>query len=152
STEDLFCGGAGFLTALSPDGNQILWSTFLGQYSLDTDGDLGNGFQGAYAVSRDTAGNLYVAGSDLALNGLALSPSITQAGVFGGTGEATVLKIAPGGTPVTVSGNAVVNAASYAPGLPFAGGLASLFLSGLNGTAGLTLKVGGESADILAIA
>jgi uncharacterized protein (TIGR03437 family) len=72
--------------------------------------------------------------------------------VFGGTGEATVLKIAPGGTLPTVFGNSLVNAASYAPGLPFAGGLASLFLSGLNETAGVTLRVGGESADILGIA
>ena len=152
SPEDFLCSGAGFLTALSPRGSQILWSTFLGQYSLNTDASLGSGFQGAYAVSRDNSGNLYVAGSDLALNGYALSPAVAQAGPFTGTGEATVLKIAPGGTALTVPPNALVNAASYAPGLPFAGGLASLFLSGLNGTGGVTLKVGGETASILAIA
>ena len=149
---DFFCGGAAFVTALNPNGSQVLWSTYLGQYSLNMEVHLGNGFQGAYATSRDTAGNVYVAGSDLALNGFALSPSAAAAGPFTGTGEATVLKIAPNGTPPAIPTNALVNAASYAPGLPFAGGLASLFLSSPNGTADLTLKVGGETADILAVA
>jgi hypothetical protein len=27
-----FCGGAGFLTVLNPEGNATLWSTFLGEY------------------------------------------------------------------------------------------------------------------------
>jgi len=60
-----------------------------------------------------------------------------------------------------------VNSASYAPGLPFAGGLATVFLKGLTGIngiiaadnyplptqlAGVSVKVNGELAPLLAVA
>ncbi len=77
------------------------------------------------------------------------------------------VKIAPGVSPLDVPASSIVNAASYAPGLPLPGGLlASLFLRGLNlsstmiGTgsplptelAGVSIMVGGAPAPILAIA
>ncbi|HXJ44776.1 MAG TPA: hypothetical protein VNH18_36150, partial [Bryobacteraceae bacterium] len=85
----------------------------------------------------------------------------------GTNGEATVVKIEPGGQPLTIASNSVVNAASYAPGLPFSGGLASVFLDGLTGIhgittaagyplptqlAGVSVKVNGELAPMLAVA
>jgi|SRR5579871_1323147 len=157
-----FCGGAGFLTVLNPLGSAIEWSTFLGQYSAGSYGTLGQGFTGGSGVAVDAAHNVYVAGSDLALGGTALNPPGTDVG-----GEATVLKIAPGGQLVTFAPNGVVNAASYAPGLPFAGGVASIFLRGLTGIngivaadgyplpfglAGVSVKVNGELAPLLAVA
>ncbi len=62
--------------------------------------------------------------------------------------------------------NSLVNSASYAPGLPAGGGLATLFVEGLTGVngieegtdyrfrllAGVSVKVGGELAPLLAIA
>jgi uncharacterized protein (TIGR03437 family) len=156
-----FCGGAGFVTALNPEG-AILWSTFLGQYSGYVYADLGQGFVGGCGVALDAANNVYVAGSDLALRGTPLNPPASIA-----NGEATVLKIAPGGHPVTFAPHAVVNSASYAPGLPYAGGLASVFLTGLTGVdriiaasgyplptqlAGVSVKVNGELAPLLAVA
>jgi len=161
-----FCGGTGFMTVLNPRGNAIVWSTFLGQYPLYVFGDLGYGFVGGCGVAVDAANNVYVAGSDLALTGTALNPPVSGTG-GPANGEATVLKIAPGGQPVMFAANAVVNSASYAPGLPFAGGLATVFLSGLTGIngiiaadryplptqlAGVSVKVNGELAPLLAVA
>jgi uncharacterized protein (TIGR03437 family) len=75
------------------------------------------------------------------------------------------VKIAPTGQPLTIT--ALTNAASFAPGLPAAGGLASLFLSGLTGPpailtgtgsplpaalGGFTIKISGESAALLSVA
>jgi uncharacterized protein (TIGR03437 family) len=143
-----------------------VWSTFLGQYSSCVYADLGQGFVGGWGVAVDAANNVYVAGSDLAVTGTALNPPVPGPG-GPASGEATVLKIAPGGQPVTFAANAVVNSASYAPGLPFAGGLATVFLTGLTGIngivaadryplptqlAGVSVKVNGELAPLLAVA
>jgi uncharacterized protein (TIGR03437 family) len=164
--QDSFCGGAGFLTVLNPEGNAIVWSTFLGQYSTPIYADLGSGFVGGFGVAVDAANNVYVAGSDLAVTGTPLN-SLSDSILGLTTGEATALKIAPGGQPLMLSPNSLVNAASYAPGLPFAGGLASVFVSGLTGIngitaasgyplqtklAGVSVKVNGELAPILAVA
>jgi uncharacterized protein (TIGR03437 family) len=159
---DSFCGGAGFLTALNPNGT-ILWSTYLGQYSGNIYSDLGQGFVGGVAVAVDAADNVYAAGSDLAITGIPLNPPASPPL----NGEATVVKIAPEGHPLTFAANPIVNSASYAPGLPSAGGLATVFLTGLtrvNGIvaasgyplptelAGVSVKVNGELAPLLAVA
>lgn len=161
-----FCGGAGFLTVLNPAGNAVLWSTLLGRYSNAIFNALGYGFTGAFGVAVDAASNVYVAGSDLAIAGKALNAPAAFAVPSGG-GEATVLKISPGGQHITLAPNAIVNAASYAPGLPFAGALASVFVNGLTGIdgtfeatgnplpaelQGVSVKVDGEPAPILAVA
>ncbi|MGB9458235.1 MAG: SBBP repeat-containing protein [Bryobacteraceae bacterium] len=152
-----FCGGAGFLTALNPAGDGILWSTFLGQQPVALVNN--SGLNGAYGVTVDSAGALYVVGDDLALAATQLNPPVN--------GAAAILKIAPGGQPLSLAANSLVNAASYVPGLPFAGGLATLFVDGLKGVdgivtatgsplpttlAGVSVKVGGELAPILAVA
>lgn len=152
-----FCGSAGFLTVLNPTGDGILWSTFLGQQPVALIDN--SGLNGAYGVTLDSAGALYVVGDDLALAGTALNPPVN--------GHAAVLKIAPGGQPLSLAANSLVNAASYVPGLPFAGGLATVFVDGLKGVdgivtatgsplsttlAGVSVKVGGELAPILAVA
>ena len=152
-----FCGVSGFLTALNPAGNAILWSTFLGQSPNALIGS--PGFNGAYGVTLDSSGAVYVVGDDLALAGTPLNAPPN--------GNAAILKIAPGGQPLSLAPNSLVNAASYAPGLPSAGGLATLFVEGLTGVngivtatgsplpttlAGVSIKVGGELAPILAVA
>ncbi len=161
-----FCGGAGFLTVLNPQGSAIVSSTFLGEYSTPIYADLGQGFVGGSGVTVDAANNVYVAGSDLAITGTPLN-ALSGAPLGLTTGEATVLKIAPGGQPLTFATNAIVNAASDAPGLPFSGGLASVFVNGLTGIpeitaaseyplptklAGVSVKVNGELAPILLVA
>jgi uncharacterized protein (TIGR03437 family) len=152
------CGGAGFLTALNPAGNGILWSTFLGQYPV-LPLFPNPAFHGAYGVALDSAGAVYVVGDDLALDGTSLNPPVDA--------DAALLKIAPGGQPLSLSANSLVNAASYAVGLPFPGGLATLFVDGLTGVtgtmaatgsplptnlAGVSVKVTGVLAPILAVA
>jgi uncharacterized protein (TIGR03437 family) len=132
------CASGGFLSVLNPSGTALVWSTYLGSGSVD-------------ALALDPAGNVYATGVQIEVNG----PSM--GGAIG------VLKIAPGVSPLDVPANSFMNAASYAPGLPLKGGLASLFLSGLNimGTilgsgsplptdlAGVSILVGGARAPIL---
>ncbi len=154
-SQSLVCGAAGFLTAISPSGGSIVWSTFLGQ---DLNLPAGLGFNGACGVTLDSSGAIYVAGDGLAIDGTVLGPS---------GGDASLLKIVPGGPPLILAANSLVNSASYAPGLPAGGGLATLFVEGLTGVngieegsglplqtslAGVSVKVGGELAPLLAIA
>jgi uncharacterized protein (TIGR03437 family) len=135
------CASGGFLSVLNPSGTALAWSTYLGAGSVN-------------AVALDSTGNVSATGLNIAVNGPAMSGSVG------------VLKIAPGASPLDVPANAIVNAASYAPGLPLPGGLASVFLRGLNisstmlGTgsplptklAGLSIRVDGVPAPILAVA
>jgi uncharacterized protein (TIGR03437 family) len=134
------CGQGGFLSVLNPSGTALVWSTYLGSGSVN-------------AVALDSRGNVYATGVNIAVN----DPT---------AGPVGVLKIAPGASTLDVPSNAIVNAASYALGLPLQGGLASVFLSGLNlsGTmiasgsplpielAGVSILVGGVPAPILAVA
>jgi len=150
---------AGFVSELSTQGRELAWSTFLGENSGVCDSN-GNGpFNGPVGITLDSSQNIYVSG-----NGLAPLP-----GTRGSNYEftATVVKIAQQGRPLYLAANSVTNAASFAPGLPYSGGLASLFVSGLtgvNGTvtapgyplpselAGVTVKLNGKRAPILAVA
>jgi uncharacterized protein (TIGR03437 family) len=132
------CAIGGFLSMLNTSGTGLVWSTYLGSGSVD-------------AVALDSAGNVYATGVNIAV-------SDPTAGTVG------VVKLALGVSPLDVPANAIVNAASYAPGLPLPGGLASVFLRDLNsvgviGTgsplptelAGVSILVGGAPAPILAI-
>ena len=148
---------AGFVSVLNPAGNQLVWSTFLGE----TSDFAGCGLNGPYGIVVDSAQSVYLAGDDLALAG---APVIVHGK---STATAAAAKIGPQGRPLSLTANSLTNAASLAPGVPYSGGLASLLVSGLtgvNGTiaahgyplatelAGVTVKVGGEPAPILAVA
>ncbi len=135
------CASGGFLSVLNPSGTALVWSTYLGSGSVD-------------AVALDSGGNVYATGVQIQVNAPAMP------------GTVGALKIAPGASPLDVPASSIVNAASFAPGLPLPGGLASVFLRGLNlsGTvigsgsplpielAGVSILVGGVPAPILAIA
>ena len=142
---------------LNPAGNQLVWSTFLGE----TSDSATCGLNGTYGIAVDSSQSVYVAGDDLALAGAAVIVHGKSAAT------ASVAKIGPQGRPSNLTANSLTSAASLAPGVPYSGGLASLFVSGLtgvNGTvaahgyplptelAGVTVKVGGEPAPILAVA
>ncbi|MDR3700957.1 MAG: SBBP repeat-containing protein [Candidatus Sulfopaludibacter sp.] len=135
------CGGGGFLAVLDAAGRSLVWSTYLGAGSMN-------------ALAIDGAGNVYATGEAIAVN----APSTS--------GSVGVLKLASGNSGLDVPANPIVNAASFLPGLPLPGGLASLFVRGLNLTgtvigsgsrlptelAGVSILVGGVAAPILAVA
>lgn len=126
--------GGGFVSAIKPDGSGLIWSTHLGYGRVD-------------AITLDAAGNVFAVGPDL-------NPSATfaNAPIGGPSSRIDVVKLAPTGDPIPI--DAVVNAASYQPGLPKAGGLASLFARGLPATedgTGLSILVNGVPAPILSV-
>jgi len=160
---DNYCGGAGFLTVLNPQASALVWSTYLGEYPSGVP-VAGEKFNGAEAVAVDTHGNVYAAGDDLALNPPNVNPPSTVTPI-GASVDASVVKITPTGQPLAIT--ALTNAASFAPGLPAPGGLATLFLSELTGPpsiltgtgsplpttlGGFTIKISGELAPLLAVA
>ena len=134
----LNCASAGFLSVLNPTATILLWSTYLGSGSVN-------------AVAVDGSSNVYATGDAINVNQ---------------NGAAGVLKVAPGTSILDVPANAIVNGASFAPGLPLPGGLASVFLRGVNvssiltGTGsplstslgGVSILVDGVPAPILALA
>lgn len=141
---ETYCFSAGFLSVLNANGTALLWSTYL---------------SGAvWAVTLDVAGNVYATGVNLDITTPAIAPSKTA--------SVGVLKIAPQGAGLQFSANSIANAASFHPGLPSPGGLASLFVQGLNLTgtmiasgnplptelAGVSILVQGVPAPILAVA
>jgi uncharacterized protein (TIGR03437 family) len=140
-----YCGYAGFLSVLNPSGSGLLWSTYLGSGAV-------------WAVTLDVSGNVYATGVDLDITTPPIAPSTTA--------SIGVLKIAPQGAGLQFSANSIANAASFHPGLPSPGGLASLFVTGLDVTgvqtasgyplptemAGVTILVQGVPAPILAVA
>jgi uncharacterized protein (TIGR03437 family) len=141
-----YCASAGFLSALNPSGSGLLWSTYLGSGAV-------------WAVTLDASGNVYATGVNLYIaTPQPIAPSTTA--------SVGVLKIAPQGAGLQFFANSIVNAASYHPGLPSPGGLASLFVTGLNVTgtqiasgnplpnelAGVQILVQGVLAPILAVA
>ena len=134
------CASAGFLSVLTPDGSNFVWSTFLGSGT-------------AQAVAVDSAGSGFVTGESI-------TPGASRVGTVG------VVKLEPAGTPLTFyEQRAITNGASFAPGLPLPGGLASIFLQGSSVTgmetatgyplpkelAGVSILVDGVPAPILAV-
>ena len=140
-----YCASAGTLTVLNPQGSAIVWSTFLGSGAV-------------MDVALDSAGNVYATGADIVLKGTTLGSSATN--------SVGIVKFAPQGTPVQFSWNGLTNAASFNPGLPGPGGLASVFVHGVavSGTvaatgfplpitlAGVSILVDGTPAPILVVA
>ena len=138
---EIACGNAGFLALLDPAGASLLWSTYLGAGSVN-------------ALALDPAGNVYATGEAANVNLPSNGKSVS------------VLKLGPGNPALDVPSNSIVNAASFAPGLPLAGGLASVFVRGLNLSGveigsgsplpttlgGVSIFVEGVPAPILAVA
>ena len=158
-TSEYYCPSAGFLSVLNPAGAELVWSTFLGTANAYTGaGNVSPASGPAYAVALDSAGNVYVTGQRIGIGEriVASSPSDSVG----------VVKIAQQGNPLQFLANGLTNGASFLPGLPAPGGLASLFLHGLNvsGTAigtgdplpteleGVSILVGGFPAPVLAVA
>lgn len=140
-----YCASAGTLTVLNAQGSAIVWSTFLGSGTV-------------MDVALDSAGNVYAAGADILLKGATLGSSATN--------SVGVVKFAPQGTPVQFSWNGLTNGASFTPGLPGPGGLASVFVHGVavsgavaatgfplpTTLAGVSILVDGTPAPILVVA
>jgi uncharacterized protein (TIGR03437 family) len=140
-TGGLFSQVGGFLGALKPDGSALSWFTFLGPGTPD-------------ALALDAAGDAIVAGNGIN-PGKAIAPSMS--------GPISVLKVSPAGDPASIDG--VADSAAFGPGLPRPGGLASVFVHGLNvpgqvvapgppfatQLAGVQILAGGVPAPILAI-
>jgi uncharacterized protein (TIGR03437 family) len=156
-----YCPSAGFLSVLNPAGSALVWSTFLGSATADASIGLagfppGNG--AASAVALDSAGNVYVTGQGIGIDERILASSPSD--------NVGVVKIAQAGNPLQFPWDGLTNGASFLPGLPAPGGLASLFLYGLNisgtvvGTGnplpaeleGVSIFVDGFPAPLLAVA
>ena len=143
-----YCGGGGTVAVLNASGSDLVWSTYVG-----------SGY--VYAVALDSAANVYVTGSDTLL--------FVNARNYSGSGGKSVgvIKIAPGQpSGLQFSPSGLTNAASFRSGLPGPGGLASVFVHGLNISgiipatsiplptelAGVSIVVDGTPAPILAVA
>jgi uncharacterized protein (TIGR03437 family) len=136
---------AGFVSVLGPDGSTLRWSTYVGSGSVN-------------ALTLDAGGNVYAAGFGI---------NLSRARITGSPGGSIgIAKIAQEGQPLQFRADSIADAASFHPGLPRPGGLASLFVRGLSaaGTitpqgyplpkelAGVSILVNGIPAPILAIA
>jgi uncharacterized protein (TIGR03437 family) len=159
-----YCSWAGFLGVLNPAGGALVWSTFLGTGSGYTGIAIGEASLMAQprgpatAVTLDSAANVYVTGQRIGVGERIVVSSPTD--IIG------VVKIAPKGNPLQFPADGLTNGASFLPGLPAPGGLASLFLYGLSvsgtviGTGdplpteleGVSIFVGGFPAPMLAVA
>jgi uncharacterized protein (TIGR03437 family) len=84
-----------FLTEFDALGQQLVWSSYLGDAGLRT---------AVTSLGLDAAGNIYATGTGL--RGLALFPGVE--------GPTTAIKIVPVGPPPLLVGDGVVNAATYA--------------------------------------
>ena len=141
---------------LNPAGAALVWSTFLG--SAGVYGSLSQYRGPAYGVVLDSAGYVYATGQRIAIDERILAASPGD--------SVSVVKIAQQGNPLQFPADGLTNGASFLAGLPAPGGLASLFLHGLNvsgtviGTGdplpteleGVSILVGGFPAPILAVA
>jgi uncharacterized protein (TIGR03437 family) len=142
---------------LDPTGASLLWATYLGSGNTDVNSAPGATLTPVLnAIAFDHAGNLIVAGNQLALTNAAASPSKYN--------DASVVKIDLSGT--SLSNLSVANAAGFKSGLPAPGGLAALFVDGIPPTgtvvapslplptqlAGVKVFVNGVAAPIVAVA
>ena len=154
-----YCSPAGFISVLNGAGTGLVWSTFVGSGAIDM-GAFG-GYSGGGAVEAlalDAAGNVYATGVALDFITPPLGRSTSK--------SVGVVKIAPGASGVQFGWDGLTNAASFLPGLPEPGGLASLFVHGLNVSgvvtaggyplptemAGVSILINGTPAPLVALA
>ena len=110
-----------FLVKLDPQGKQLLWASTLG--------GAGDNYGGG--VATDATGNVYAW-----VNGFAGLP------VTGVTpGYYSVIKVEPVGPPPLFGGKSIVSSAGFTPGIA-AGGLASIFGTGLSSANGIVSAPG----------
>jgi uncharacterized protein (TIGR03437 family) len=155
---EAYCPQAGYLAEVSPSGNALVWATYLGSGNAELNGMTEFPYLQPVlnSIVLDPAGNLLVAGNQLA---------VTNAGAFPSkNNSASVVKISLSG--ISLSNVSVANAAGFQPGLPAPGGLAALFVAGIPPTgtvvapglplptelAGVMVLVDGVAAPILAVA
>lgn len=152
-----YCPQAGYIAELNPSGSAVQWATYLGSGNAELDSVVTLPIQPILnSILLDQAGNVLVAGNQLAITSAAASPSKYN--------TASVVKIATAGT--SLSNLSVANAAGFQAGLPAPGGIASLFVDGIpptgtivapglplpNQLAGVTVLVDGVAAPIFAVA
>ena len=152
-----YCPQAGYLMELNPGGTALLQATYLGSGNTQINGEFNTPLQPVLdSIVIDPAGNVLVAGNQLAITSAAAAPSIYN--------TASVVKIAPSGT--SLGKMSVANAAGFQPGLPAPGGIAALFVDGIPAMptavasqlplptqlAGVKVLVDGLAAPIFAVA
>ena len=154
-----YCSSAGFLSVMNAQGTGLLWSTYLGSGAIFM-GSFGGyaAMGGVQAVALDSAGNVYATGVNLDYTTPPLGTSPTN--------SIGLLKIGPRAAGLQFVPDGLGSAASFHPGLPAPGGLASLFVRGLSVSgimtgaadplptevAGVSILVQGTPAPILAVA
>jgi len=152
-----YCPQAGYVAELNPSGTALPWATYLGSGNAQLNSFPGMPVQPILnSIVFDQAGNVLVAGNQLAITSAAASPSKNN--------SASVVRIAPAGTSLGML--SVANAAGFQAGLSAPGGIASLFVDGIpptgtvvapglplpNQLAGVTVLVDGVAAPIFAVA
>lgn len=132
ATNEYYCPRAGFLTIFSGSRTAQPWATYLGGGA-------------ANAIVLDNAGNVDIAGFEIAMRTTVAVPSPGN--------SASVVNIALNGTSLSSVG--VQNAAQFLPGLPASGGLAALYVSGVGMVAStaasgvpLPLQLGGFTVEV----
>lgn len=135
---------AGFLISIKPDLVTWNWSTYLGRAA-------------ANALALDADGNAYAVGTLFALAPEPIGQVPSSA--------VNVVKISPNGSPLQFNWSSITDAAAFQPGLPVAGGLASLTVTGMSPTsnvsaysfplptelAGVSVLTGGVPAPLLSV-
>lgn len=138
-----YCPQGGFLAVLNATGTGLSSATYLGSGTVNS-------------IVLDGSGNAVVAGSQIAMRNTAASPSPGN--------NASVIKIAPAGVSLINIG--IEEAAEFQIGLPAPGGLAAVYVFGVNvaGTfvapglplptqlGGFTVLVNGIPSPIVAVA
>jgi uncharacterized protein (TIGR03437 family) len=138
-----------FAAGVAADGSSFLFSTYLNGYNIDRS----NG------IAVGPGNTVFVAGSGR-LSAATLDSAWTK-------GNAFVVRLRRGVTPISFTRESITNAATFATGLPPPGGLATIFCSNLQGIrgvvratsfplphelAGVSVFVSGFPAPLLAVA
>ena len=113
-----------FAAEVDSTGGGLVFSTYLNGY----------GPAGGVGVALDGAGDVYVGGSG--------ELSVAGTKPFSSNGTAFLVKLGMNGATPRFTPRSVTNGASFVAGLPPPGGLATIFLSGLQGVDGLTEATG----------
>lgn len=152
-----YCPQAGYVMELNASGSTVQWATYFGSGNAQLNAPATLPIEAVLnSILLDPAGNVLVAGNQLAITSAAASPSPNN--------TASVVRIAPAGT--SLSKLSVANAAGFQAGLPAPGGIASLFVDGIPPTgtvvapgtplpkqlAGIAVLVDGVAAPIFAVA
>jgi uncharacterized protein (TIGR03437 family) len=137
----------GVVASLSPQGNSLLFSSYIGGTADDS----------AEALAVSCTAGLAVVGSTASTN-FPVTGGVVQTKNNGGTSDGYLALIAAGTAPTTISPGGVVNAATSAPAPVSPGSLISIYGTSLAQTTGgatstpLPASVGGTSVNINGVA